>query len=81
MEVSIPVPELDIELPVPVLVVPDTHASGTCPEILGTNVLRYCKAAAYRQPSNVSPSTWEMVLNSLVTDQVFVRSSGAGCSF
>jgi hypothetical protein len=43
IEVSIAIPELNIELPVPVLVVPDTQASVTCPVLLGTNVLGYCK--------------------------------------
>jgi len=45
IEVVVAVPSLAFELPVPVLVVPDTAGSQSCPVNLGTNVIRRCKSA------------------------------------
>lgn len=75
IEVSVAVPHFNIELPVPVLVVPDTENTNTYPVILGTNIIRCCKSAAATVTNNTVPEEWKMAFESLVCNPVSVKST------
>ena len=74
IEVVVAVPSLDFELPVPVLVVPDTAGSQSCPVILGTNVIRRCRSAV-SAATFVCPEPWQLAFDTLVCNPVSVKST------
>ena len=74
MEVVVAVPSLDFELAFPVLVVPDTAGSKSCPVILGTNVIRRCKSAV-SAATFVCPEPWPLAFDTLVCNPFSVKST------
>ena len=71
---SLHIPSLDFELPVPVLVVPDTAGSQSCPVILGTNVIRRCRSVV-SAATFVCPEPWQLAFDTLVCNPVSVKST------
>ena len=73
IETNISLPFLtEINLDVPVLVVPDSSINSLCPCIVGTNVIRRFKAAA---KEIVLPDSWQIAFDSITCKPCTVRST------
>ncbi|XP_052777891.1 uncharacterized protein LOC128215224 [Mya arenaria] len=71
IEITLAVPDLNFELDVPVLVVPDT---GSHPVIVGTNIIRRCKSASVA-PARPLPDSWQSAFDALVCEPITVKST------
>lgn len=67
-------PFSDVELFVPVLIVPDTDFNRNCPVIIGTNVLRICRDQSSQDPP--VPKQWKLAFNSMTSKCYSVKSIG-----
>ncbi|XP_052786035.1 uncharacterized protein LOC128221468 [Mya arenaria] len=74
IEATILVPCLTyFTIDVPVLVVPDGNPS---PEVIGTNVIRRCKAVSFQETTQDSiPESWQTKFNALTSSSLPVRST------
>ena len=55
---------LDIELLVPIVIVPETEFNKNCPVIVGTNILGICRDY-YSHVLGQLPDTWQLAIDSL----------------
>ncbi|XP_045215212.2 uncharacterized protein LOC123565409 [Mercenaria mercenaria] len=74
IEATVKVPGLsDIDLPVPILIVPNTEYNLTVPVIVGTNVLRYLRET----PRDSLPEQWKSAVENLVETPVIGKVKSA----
>ncbi|XP_062612631.1 uncharacterized protein LOC134274364 [Saccostrea cucullata] len=76
IECSVKIPFMDVELFVPVLIVPDTDFNRTCPMIIGTNVLRICRDLLGEDSNEmkIAPKEWRVALKSMQGKCYHVKS-------
>lgn len=75
IECCITIPFMNIDLAVPVLIVPDTNFNKTCPMIIGTNVLRLCRDLSdATQSLSEIPKQWKNAFEGLKCQSYCVRS-------
>ena len=76
IETYIRIPFLaDLEVPVPVIVVPDTSFGSICPVVIGTNVIRRCKSIAETDNVGNIPEVWSVAFTALTCNPFVVRST------
>jgi hypothetical protein len=78
IEATVSVPFLSsFNLDIPVLVIPDNDFNSVCPVIIGTNVLRRCKAFLNQIPEESTvPSEWQLAMDSLESRTYPVKVCG-----
>lgn len=74
IECSVKTPFSNVELFVPVLIVPDTDFNRNCPVIIGTNVLRICRDQSNQD--SLVPKQWKLAFDSMTSKCYSVKSIG-----
>lgn len=74
IECSVKTPFSNVELFVPVLIVPDTDFNRNCPVIIGTNVLRICRDQSNQD--SLVPKQWKLAFDSMKSKCYSVKSIG-----